>query len=198
MLVCDTLYVLPLISAGTWRPCSNTDPVTVLLEARNNPSGKSLLERIVGRELDGSTAATPCELLDIPFTVFHFVGDYGLPDRTKRSRNHSARSSQPVSLIAAGNADNHVRDHVIVFDKLIAAPLDQQFDQVERCPLVAVRKPVVADNGVTPVPPPFDEYTGDNRGKGEQSLPESRARSRSRGLRHTEALPHGHGPHPAR
>ncbi len=53
-----------------------------------------------------------------------------------------------VTGFAARDADNRVRNCVIVFDKLVSAPLDQQFDQIERCPLVAVCKPMVADNAV--------------------------------------------------
>ena len=53
-----------------------------------------------------------------------------------------------VIRFTTGDAGNRVRNRVVVFDELITAPLGHQLDQIERCPLVAVRKPMVADNAV--------------------------------------------------
>ncbi len=53
-----------------------------------------------------------------------------------------------VIRFTTGDAGNRVRDRVVVFDELITAPPGHQLDQIERCPLVAVRKAMVADNAV--------------------------------------------------
>lgn len=53
-----------------------------------------------------------------------------------------------VACFTLCHAGDGVRDYLIVLDKLVTAPLDEQFDQIECRSLVTVRKSMVADDAV--------------------------------------------------
>ena len=67
-------------------------------------------------------------------------------------RPHQARTEPRRELVVAGlapgDAGDGVGDHLIILDKLVAASLHQQLDQVERGSLVTVGKPVVRHDPV--------------------------------------------------
>lgn len=66
------------------------------------------------------------------------------------------------------------------------------------CPNKLVLMRHVATLTLRAEPLPSIDSVSDSRGRGEQSAPEQRARSRFQGFRHPVALPHGREPHPSR